>query len=142
MGLITGRPLASRARMISISSSAARIFLANFLAFVVIAAFVQTAGRCALVAPCWDRNRAVVVRRYVKDLAVVIDGTRQIHPLAGGGNDISSRCHRRVLRRSSFERACFRLRFSDGMRPESEIRNGPPRCWRETDSNPRFPMRG
>jgi len=45
MGLITGRPLASRARMISISSSTARVFLSNFLAFVVIAAFAQTAGK-------------------------------------------------------------------------------------------------
>src|SRR5262245_52361816 len=36
---------------------------------------------------CPDRNQAVVVRRYVEDLAFVIDGTRQIHPLAGDGND-------------------------------------------------------
>ena len=27
------------------------------------------------------------MRRYVEDLAFVIDGTRQIHPLAGDGND-------------------------------------------------------
>jgi hypothetical protein len=36
---------------------------------------------------CRDRNQAVVVRRYVEDLAFVIDGTRQLHPLAGDGND-------------------------------------------------------
>src|SRR5271156_5268378 len=53
---------------------------------------------------CPDRNQAVVVRRYVEDLAFVIDGTRQIHPLAGDGNDHLIRCHRRVLWRSSFER--------------------------------------
>jgi hypothetical protein len=37
-----------------------------------------------------DRNQAVVVRRYVEDLAFVIDGTRQIHPLAGDGNDVAA----------------------------------------------------
>jgi hypothetical protein len=40
MGLITGRPLASRARMISISSSVARVFLSNFLTFVNFLIFV------------------------------------------------------------------------------------------------------
>jgi hypothetical protein len=28
--------------------------------------------------------------RYVEDLAFVIDGTRQIHPLAGDGNDVAA----------------------------------------------------
>jgi hypothetical protein len=32
---------------------------------------------------CRDRNQTVVVRRYVEDLAFVIDGTPQVHPLAG-----------------------------------------------------------
>jgi hypothetical protein len=45
------------------------------------------------------------VRRYVEDLAFVIDGTRQIHPLAGAGNDHLIQVPRRVLWRSSFERA-------------------------------------
>jgi hypothetical protein len=35
--------------MISISSSAARVFLSNFLAFVLIPAFALTAGKCVLV---------------------------------------------------------------------------------------------
>jgi hypothetical protein len=30
------------------------------------------------------------MRRYVEDLAFVIDGTRQIHPLAGDGNDVAA----------------------------------------------------
>ena len=36
---------------------------------------------------CRDRNQAVVARRYVEDLAFVMDGTPQVHPLAGDGND-------------------------------------------------------
>jgi hypothetical protein len=31
---------------------------------------------------CRDRNQAVVARRYVEDLAFVIDGTPEVHPFA------------------------------------------------------------
>jgi hypothetical protein len=41
------------------------------------------------------------VRRYVEDLAFVIDGTDRYNRLRAMGTTISSRCHRRVLWRGS-----------------------------------------
>jgi hypothetical protein len=74
---------------------------------------------------CRHRNQAVVVRRYVEDLAFAIDGTPQIHPLAGDATTISSRCHRQLGRgrRSRSRRATTGPNFSTQRRTVHEIRH-------------------
>ena len=64
---------------------------------------------------CRGRTPAVVMRRYVEDLAFVIDGTPQIHPLAGDGNDDLIQV---PPPRSPGTVASSRLGFFDGMRPK------------------------